>query len=116
MDEKKEAWTPPLVVGFDDGSGPEYILDSSGEAIAKTNWGCSCCESPLSDEKRERAKAIVTAVNSHAELVEALRALEKIASRMFAVLFEANIQSDLHHAWADEINRAEALLNRIGGR
>ena len=101
MDENKEAWTPPLVVGFDDGSGPEYILDSSGEAIAKTNWGCSCCESPLSDEKRERAKAIVTAVNSHAELVEALRKL---------------LRASYGHDEPNAMREAEALLNRIGGR
>ena len=108
---KKEAWTPgPWHVS---GSGDSLSIDYRHTDESGTHSGSIAT---VDCHRGEMLHANARLISAAPELVEALRALEKIASRMFAVLFEANIQSDLHHAWADEINRAEALLNRIGGR
>jgi hypothetical protein len=55
-------------VGFDDGSGPDYILDDAGKPVARLRWGCGCCEDrrELSPAECERARLIAAAPDSHA--------------------------------------------------
>ena len=55
--------------GFSDGTGPEYVTAGDGKTIAKTKWGCSCCEPSLSDEHTKLSSQIVREHNAHGLLI-----------------------------------------------
>lgn len=46
--------------GYSDKSGPEYVVPESGNAIAKTVWGCSCCEPDVEPQNLSDAAYIAT--------------------------------------------------------
>lgn len=66
MSVENEKW----VVGWPDGSGPEYITIEGNEPIAKVRWGCDCCQSdsPLNDKEKARLKLISMAPDLLREL------------------------------------------------
>lgn len=55
--------TAGWVVGFSDGSGPEYVLDGTGRVMCKVRFGCDCCQdkSPLKPEEEARLRLIAAA-------------------------------------------------------
>lgn len=78
----------PWRLGYRDGSGMGTIITEKRERteygllpkkeVARLHWGCSCCDSgadAMSEEDKANADLIVRAVNSHAELLEALEGL-----------------------------------------
>lgn len=61
LKKKARAATPgPYRAGYDDGSGSEYVLSDKGP-VAKTSWGCSCCETANTEQQEQDAKLLAAA-------------------------------------------------------
>ena len=54
---------PKYKAGYGDGSGMEYVT-LNGKAVAKTNWGCGCCQSESGEKEFEMARKIANALNA----------------------------------------------------
>ena len=63
--------------GFSDGSGVG-IITINEKAILKANWGCSCCESEVTQNQIKMTDKIVKILNKHEkELKELAKEHEK---------------------------------------
>lgn len=61
----------PWKIGYNDGSGPEYITgaEPTGKAVLTLRWGCGCCKESvdtfdeMSTEEQANARRIVALIN-----------------------------------------------------
>jgi len=97
--------------GYSDGSGPEYIV--SKDPIAKTNWGCSCCELELTEQKLKDAKFIAASRTDLPRALEVIEVLREALSLIGHPSFDFWLKSTtpaLIEAYGFDCKRAKAAL------
>ena len=50
--------------GYDDGSGPDHVIEIGGSAVAVTNWGCDCCKAPTDEDEVAMAVRIAACLSA----------------------------------------------------
>lgn len=101
----------PWQQGYSDDFGPEYIV-VAGEPMAVVRWGCGCCadSGPLKQKEQAAIDLIIRAVNSHMQLLEALKALVAGVDR------KDNPVDEGLATWSVEMDAARAAIDRAEGK
>lgn len=93
--------------GFNDGSGQDHIVAEGipgGDVIAKTNWGCSCCQGQTTQEQIDVAARIVKDHNVALTVPELLLAIEHY--------FTTYTNKPKAPKWCERLEAARKRLNR----